>query len=420
LRNGLRVVTVETPHLHAAAMGLYVRTGSRFETARTNGLSHFVEHMLFRGSAGFPTSFALNRAIEERCGMLCGETGRDYSLYQVQLHPSELHDVLRILGDLFTTPLFSDIELERAIVLEEILEDFDERGQRVNIDDVGRGHAWPGHPLGFPITGPEENIRRFSRQDVVSHFQRFHGARNLVLAVAGPIENGKIMASAERAFGGLPSGQRQTPRPVPKALPGLTFRSVRTDSAQVEVQFLFRALPDYHAQYPALVTLLRLLDDGMSTPLHYRVCDRKGLAYQVNAGLDPLGDTSLVEISAACGTEKLPELVGEILSILTELRDQPVQADELTKAKRRYARDLEAGFDDVEGLCAWFGDSMLFGRPLRSPVQRYRRMARVKTGHVQSVANAILRPERLVGTAVGSFTPTLVRKTQALFRAFRS
>ncbi|HEY5283391.1 MAG TPA: insulinase family protein, partial [Polyangia bacterium] len=145
-----------------------------------------------------------------------------------------------------------------------------------------------------------------------------------------------------------------------------------------------------------------------------------GLAYQVNAGLDPLGDTSLVEISAACGTEKLPELVGEILSILTELRDQPVQADELTKAKRRYARDLEAGFDDVEGLCAWFGDSMLFGRPLRSPVQRYRRMARVKTGHVQSVANAILRPERLVGTAVGSFTPTLVRKTQALFRAFRS
>jgi predicted Zn-dependent peptidase len=401
-------------------MGLYVRTGSRYETARTNGLSHFVEHMLFRGSAGFPTSFALNRAIEERCGMLCGETGRDYSLYQVLLHPSELHDVLRILGDLFTAPLFSDIELERAIVLEEILEDFDERGQRVNIDDVGRGHAWPGHPLGFPITGPEENIRRFSRQDVISHFRRFHGARNLVLAVAGPIENGKIMASAERAFGGLPAGQRQIPRPAPKALPGLTFRSVRTDSAQVEVQFLFRALPDYHAQYPALVTLLRLLDDGMSTPLHYRVCDRKGLAYQVNAGLDPLGDTSLVEISAACGTEKLPELVGEILSILTELRDQPVSADELTKAKRRYARDLEAGFDDVEGLCAWFGDSMIFGRPLRSPAQRYRRMARVNPGHVQSVANAILRPERLVGTAVGSFTPALVRKTQSLFRAFRS
>jgi predicted Zn-dependent peptidase len=418
LSNGLSVVAIETPHLHAAAAGLYVRTGSRYETARSNGLSHFVEHMLFRGSDGFPTSFALNRAIEERCGMLCGETGRDYSLYQVQFHPREMGDVFGILGDLFASPRFSDIELERAIVLEEILEDFDEGGQRVNIDDVGRGHAWPGHPLGFPITGPEENIRRFSRTDVMTHFRRFHGARNLVLAVAGPIDQGKVMAAAERAFGGLPPGQRQVPRPAPRAFPGLAFRSVRTDSAQVEVQFLFRALPDDHPQFPALVALLRLLDDGMSTPLHYRVCDRKGLAYQVNAGLDPLGDTSLIEISAACGTGKLPELVKEILAILSELRDKPAAADELDKVKRRYARDLEAGFDDVEGLCAWFGDSLIFDRPLRSPVERYRRMTRVSAAQVQEVAGEILRPERLVATIVGSFTPALVRKTAANLRAF--
>ena len=418
LSNGLSVVTIETPHLHAAAAGLYVRAGSRYETVRTSGLSHFVEHMLFRGSDGFPTSFALNSAIEERCGMLCGETGRDYSLYQVQLHPRELGDVLQILGDLFASPRFSDIELERAIVLEEILEDFDESGQRVNIDDVGRSHTWPGHPLGFPITGPEENIRRFSRSDVIAHFRRFHGARNLVLAVAGPVEHDKVIADAERAFGALPAGQRQVPRPAPRSLPGLTFRSVRTDSAQVEVQLLFRALADDHPQYPALVALLRLLDDGMSTPLHYRVCDRKGLAYQVNAGLDPLGDTSLVEISAACGTAKLPELVSEILGILSELRDKPASAAELDKVKRRYARDLEAGFDDVEGLCAWFGDSMLFGRPLRSPADRYRRMAKVNAIQVRSVAGEILRPERLVATIVGSFTPALARKAGSIIRAF--
>jgi predicted Zn-dependent peptidase len=162
-----------------------------------------------------------------------------------------------------------------------------------------------------------------------------------------------------------------------------------------------------------------LLDDGMSTPLHYRVCDRKGLAYQVNAGLDPLSDTSLFEISAACGTEKLTELVGEILSILSELRDKPVSAAELDKAKRRYARDLEAGFDDVDGLCAWFGDSMLFGRPLRTPAERYRRMARVSDTQIQQVANDILRPERLVASCVGSFTPALLRKTKSLFRAFQ-
>lgn len=419
LPNGLKVVTVETPHLHTSAVGLYVRTGSRYETLANNGLSHFVEHMLFRGSAQYPSSFALNSAFEDRCGMLSGETGRDYSLYQVQPKPGDLPTVLDIFGDLFSAPLFVDIELERAIVLEEILDDFDERGQRTNIDDVGRAYAWPGHPLGFPITGPEANIRRFTRRDVAAHFRRYHGARNLVLSVAGPVDSAEVMATAAEAFARLAPGQERAPRPAPRSFPGPALHCVRTDSAQVEVQILFRAIPDDHPQFPAFVAFLRLLDDGMSTPLHYRVCDRKGLAYHVNAGLDPLADTSLVEISAACASEKLLDLVQEIFSIVCELRDQPIPPAAIEKAKRRYARDLEAGFDDVDGLCNWFGDSLLFGRPLRSPSERYSRMADVQGADIQDVAKAVFRPEHLVVTAVGNFDAKRLRKTRALVQSFR-
>jgi len=418
LGNGLRVVTVETPHLHGAAAGLYVATGSRFESTANNGLSHFVEHMLFRGCARFPSSFALNRAVEEKAGMLCGETGRDYSLFQVQMHPRDLPGALGILGDLFAAPAFADIDLERAIVLEEILDDFDERGQRVNVDDVGRGYAWRGHPLGFPITGPEQNIRRFSRAHVRSHFRRYYGARNLVLATAGPLPGARMLASAQAAFGGLPAGRRRLPRPAPHSLGGPRFHCVRTDSSQVEVQILFHGLADRHPRYPALVTLLRLLDDGMSTPLHYRVCDRKGLAYHVNAGLEPLGDTSLLEITAACAAEKLPDLLGEIFAILRELRDAPMAACEVEMAKRRYARDLEAGFDDVEGLAAWFGESLLFKRPLRSPAERYRRMAAVSAQQIRQAAREVLRRQGLVVTAVGNFTVSAARRARALILSF--
>ena len=418
LRNGLRVVAVETPHLHAAAAGLYVATGARYETRRDNGLSHFVEHMLFRGSAAFPSSFALNYAIEERCGMLNGETGRDYSLYQVQFHPRALADVLGILGDLFRSPLCTDIELERQIVLEEILDDFDERGQRINLDDVGRGHVWRAHPLGFPVTGPERNIRRFTRAQVLAHFRRFYGARNLVLAVAGPLPGKRVLAVAGRAFGGLPSGQRRRPRPAPSSVHGPRLHCVRTDSAQVELQLLFQGLPDRDPRYPALVALLRLLDDGMATPLHYRICDRKGLAYHVSAGLEPLDDTSLLEISAACAADKLPALLAEVFAILGELRARPAEPRELDKARRRYARDLEAGFDDVEGLCAWFGDTLLFHRRWRSPAERYRRLARVGAADVVRVARTVLRPERLVVTAVGNLTAAVQRRAAALVRAF--
>ena len=334
LPNGLRVVAVETPHLHGAAAGLYVATGSRHETRRDNGLSHFVEHMLFRGSAGFPNSFALNHAIEERCGMLNGETGRDYSLYQVQFHPRTLAPVLAILGDLFQAPLFSDIDLERA--------------DRARGDPRRLRRARPAHqsrrrgprprlaratPSVFP--SPDQNATsvasRVRRRSATSADSTARAIWCWPWPGRYPAE--QVLAVSRRAFAALPPGQRRRPRPAPASLAGPRLHCVRTDSAQVEVQMLFHGLPDRHRRYPALVALLRLLDDGMATPLHYRVCDRKGLAYHVSAGLEPLGDTSLVEISAACAADKLPALLAEIFAILRELRDRRADARELEKAK---------------------------------------------------------------------------------------
>ena len=416
LANGLRVCIVEAPHLHGAAVALYVRAGSRYERVSNNGLSHFVEHMLFRGCAHYPNSFALNRAIEERCGMLIGETGHDYSLYQVTLHPRDLGGALDILGDLFLAPTFSDLDLERAIVLEEILDDFDERGRRINTDDLARQALWSGHPLGFPITGPERNIRRFSRADVVRHFRRLYGARNMVLCVAGPVRPAAVLAQVKRAFGRLPSGRRLRPLPPPARVKGPRFQTVRSDSAQAEIQILFHALADGDPGAAALVVLLRVLDDGMSTPLHYRVCDQKGLAYHVSAALDPLYDTSLLEIDSACLPEKLPQLVSEIAALLSDLRTTLVSEEELAKAKGRYARDVEAGFDDLEGLCSWFGGTALFFSRPRSPAERYRRVAAGSAEQIRQVARRVLQPERMGAVVVGSVERSLSRRVERILR----
>lgn len=416
LANGLRVCTVETPHLHGAVASLYVRAGSRYESVRNNGLSHFLEHMFFRGSARYANSFELNRAIEERCGMLVGETGRDYSLYQLAMAPRDLGHALGIMGDLFTQPRFSDLELERAIVLEEILDDFDEDGLRINTDDVARELMWGKHPLGFPITGPESNIRGFSRADVARHFRRCYGARNMVLCVAGPLRRASVLAQVRRIFEKLPAGQRLQPASPPREIAGPRIRSVRTDSAQTEIQILFRGLADQDPAFPALIALLRVLDDGMSTRLHYRVCDQKGLAYHVNAALDPYYDTSLFEVSSACLPEKLPQLTQEIMSMLVELRTTLVSADELEKAKHRYARDVEAGYDDVEGLCSWFGGAALFFAKPRSPEHRFRRFAAITAEQIRRVANQILRPERMAAVVVGNVNRGLSRQVERILR----
>ncbi len=417
LPSGIRLCTIETPYLHWSTVAVFVRAGSRYETAATNGLSHFVEHMLFRGSQRWGTSYALSSAIEERGGTLHAETGRDYSLYQISLHPAELEGALDILGDLFSAPTFRDIDLERSIVLEEILEDFDERGRKVDIDDLAREAAWPGHPLGFSIVGPARNVRRFGASDVRRHFHRFYGGRNMVLCVAGRIDRARVARVARRAFAGVPPGRRVLPRSPRNASGGPRFRSVWNDAAQTQIQMLFRALPEWDEDYSALVALLRVLDDGMSTRLHYRVCDQKGLAYNATAGLEPLFDTALLEVDAACAHAKLPELVTEILAILAEIRTLPVTAAELGKAKRRYLRDLEAGCDDIDSLAGWFGGTELFYRPY-SFAERVRRMERVTADDVRRVARRVLRRERLTTVALGPLARSEARRVRRLFEGF--
>src|SRR5215831_10617257 len=159
LANGLIVVTVALPHLHTASIVMYARVGSRYETPATNGLSHFVEHMLFRGSKSFPDSFALNYAIEE------------------------------------------------------VLEDIDEEGRLINVDDVARKAIWPQHGLGLSITGPLANVERFVVEDVQRHFIEFYGASNMVLCVSGATRREQVLEWAQRWMSPLRAGERQRPTP---------------------------------------------------------------------------------------------------------------------------------------------------------------------------------------------------------------
>jgi predicted Zn-dependent peptidase len=136
LDNGLAVTTVALPHLHTAVCALFIKVGARFELPEDNGLSHFTEHMLFRGTERYPTSLALNTAVERLGSTLHAETGRDYTLFQLALEPELVTPAIDVLGELLARPRFSDIELERELVLEEINEDYDEQGVEINADDI--------------------------------------------------------------------------------------------------------------------------------------------------------------------------------------------------------------------------------------------------------------------------------------------
>ncbi len=419
LANGLRVVSVELPHLHSASVVMYAKVGSRYESPGDNGLSHFLEHMLFRGTERLPDAYRLNHAIEALGGTLYAETGRDYSLYQMSLHPETLSDGISLFGEIFCAPTFSEIEVERRIILEEMLEDLDEDGRLVNVDDIARSTVWPEHPLGYRITGPYENVSRFDGGDVRRHFARCYGARNMVLCVSGAVERARVIEDVSRAMGPLASGDALEVAAPADGQREARLVHVEHAVSQTAVQLLFRGISELEPDYPSLIALGRVVDDGMSTRLHRRLCDELGLAYYVAGSLEPFVDTGLYEIDASAGHENVPALVRETLALVSKLRDEVVLDEELEKARRRYRWDLEHSFDDPDAMAGWFGGTELFYGP-STLEEKLQRMAAVTPESVREVARKLFRPERLTVAVVGRPGARRLAEIRRIVEGFRA
>lgn len=418
LNNGARVITVRLPSVHRASVVVYARVGARYETKTTSGLSHLVEHMIFRGSSRLPNATRYAAAMERIGGSLNAETGIDYSLYQVSVPPSEVEGAIELLGDVFEAPQFADLDVEKRIIREEILEDLDESGHDINVDNLARTTAWKGHPLGFRITGTLQNVERFDIDDVRAHFRRFYGARNLIVCASGAVEHASVLSAARRSFGRIPPGQPAQARPPTNSVGTTRVSAVHSAGSQTSVEALLKALPETDPGYPALVCLIRIIDDGLSTRLHRRVVDELGLAYYVSAGLEAYEDAGAVEIQAQVAHESAPRMVQEILALFDDLRCRPVDAEELDKAKRRHRWDLEASVDDPDAMAGWFGGGELFRRAERLE-QRSQRIFSVSEADVLRVAQRVFDRTRLTVAAVGDLRGGRLGKIRRIVDAYR-
>lgn len=414
LANGLAVTTVHLPHLHTAVCGLYVRAGARYERPADNGLSHFVEHMLFRGTERHPTSLDLQTAVEQLGSSLHAETGRDRSLFQLALPPEELAVGCELLGELMGSPRFADLELERALVLAEAAEDYDEDGAEINVDDLARGALFANDPLGQRVLGPRANIERFSLADVRRHFAAFYGARNMRLCVAGPLNHGQVLAAARRSLARLPVGAVATVSAPPATVVGPALRHVPDPGAQADLAVLFRAPAERDPGYVALLALLRVLDGGMSSRLHYQLADQRGLAYSVHATVEPYEDISLLAVTASAANAKAGAFVRELLAVLDTLRAGAITAAELTTARLRYRYEALASLDDAAAMAEFFGGPMRDPPP--SLAQRLEAMAEVTVDDVTRAARAVFDPRALALAVVGDLPRTRLAELRRTVR----
>ncbi|HEY7725854.1 MAG TPA: pitrilysin family protein [Anaeromyxobacteraceae bacterium] len=413
LSNGLRVVTVPAPDLHSAMVALYVRVGSRHEAPAQNGVSHFLEHLFFRGSEGYPDTAAMNALVEAAGGSLNGITARDHGCYYTTLHADEIGTGLSVLGDLIRRPLFRDLDLEREVVLEEILDEVDADGRDVDPDNLTKRLAFRGHPLGHKIAGTPRVIRRLRRADVRAHHRRYYVGENLVLCVAGPVREADVVALAEEHLGGLPRGRRSGEAPPPPWPRGPVLHLVPHDEAQAELCLSFPCPPEPHRDYPAHLVLRRLLDDGLSSRLPFEIVERRGLAYALHAGIDTFADAGLFTVDGACAPRKLPRLVEEVLRVLAGLAARPVPEEELRRVQRRHRTTLAFSLDSAAELAGWFGSGELLDAP-ETFEDRCRRVEAVTAAELQRVARRTFAAGNLLGVFVG---PGGARDERSLARA---
>ncbi|MEZ4249575.1 MAG: pitrilysin family protein [Polyangiales bacterium] len=361
LDNGLRVLVLPTPGRVSAAASLYVKCGSRFEEVSTNGLSHVVEHMVFRGSERHPTSAALNLAIEEHGAHVEATTSVDLTSYEV-LGPREtVLEAMEIFAEVFRAPCFEGFDVEKQILKAEIEEELDEQGRSYDVSDLSRKQLYPQHPLGFAVSGTLANVARFTVADLQKHLARFYVASNAILAVAGDLRIDDVVAAAQRAFGDWRRGD-----PVVLETPSVAAKKpfVALDDpggAQSDLRVAWRTVGARADDARPLQVVERLLDDGLAARLQKRVVDEKGLAYHVSAGADLFEDVGAFDVAASVAHGKAPTMVREALQMTRELATSVAPDAELDRVRRRYVWSQRALLDVPRDLASFYGSGRLLG-----------------------------------------------------------
>lgn len=401
LDNGLRVVVTPLPHLRSATVSVAVGVGSRYESAADNGLSHFLEHMLYRGTPRFPSSFALSRAVESLGGDLDAATAADLTTFTVSLPPTAVPGLLDILVELFSEPLFERLDVEKRIVREELLETLDEDGRSVDPDDLSRALLYGDHPLGLNILGSEATLARFTEADLRRHLERHYVAANTVLAVAGPVDPDVVLRAAAETLGRLRAGSVVAASAPPPIAPGPRTLHVEDSGSQTTVRVSFPTFGERDPRSPALSLLSRILDDGMSARLHHELIDERGLAYDVWAGLDLNVDCGVLDVSGTCAHERAPALLDATLSVLASLSSGHIDDEELEHARRRHLWALEASVDHCESVAEHAALATLLGLP-RELDDLLDLVRRVRPEDVAEAARAVLSPGGLHVVTVGA------------------
>lgn len=398
LSNGVRVITEEIPYLQSVSIGLWVTTGSRDEQPHENGISHFIEHLLFKGTKR-RSALDIAKAIDSVGGTLNAFTGREYTCYYAKVLDKNLPLAMDLLSDIFLHSLMDekDIEKERLVILQEIkmVEDTPDD----YIHDLFNRTCWGEHPLGFPICGTTERVQSFSRSQILDFFQTHYQPERIILCAAGNLQHEQVVDLAEATFGQISKTGERRHREKPLSIS--TTYLLKRDLEQVHFCLGTQGLHYNHSLRFASYVLNTILGGGMSSRLFQEIRENRGLAYSVYSYLPTYIDTGLLVVYAGTDRQSFKEVYRLILEEFNRLKSEPFKNGELEIAKEQLKGNLLLSLESSDNLMTRLAKNEIYFEAYQTIDSILKGIEEVTEQMVRSLADRFFDEQQFCLTVLG-------------------
>jgi len=403
LPNGLRVLTSSMPHTHSVALSIYVGTGSRYEKDSEAGVSHFLEHLLFKGTERWPTAKELSETIDGVGGMMNAGTDREYTVYYVKVARPHLQIALEVLMEIVRKPLLdaAEMEKERGVILEELAMVADSPPQLADLllDSI----LFPGNPLGRDIAGTPESVSGIDGKMIRRYLGKQYAPGNTVVAIAGNLTHEEIVESISAGMGdwrpGAPAGWLPLDGVRPSSRHALHYK--KTEQAHISVAV--PGIPLNHPDRHALSFLSVVLGEGMSSRLFMELREKRGLVYDVHTYVAHFLDGGTFNVYTGVDPKNAVEALKVVMDEFALLRDKGVTEAELTKARELSKGRLLLRMEDSRSVSGWIGAQELLLENVRSVDDAVAEMEAVTLDDLNRVARELIDPAKAHLAVVGPY-----------------
>src|SRR6516164_5912257 len=410
LPHGLTVITEQMEHLRSVSIGIWVRTGSRNEDPQWNGISHFVEHMVFKGTK-HRSAEEIARQVDSIGGNMDAFTAKECICFNVKVLDEHLPIALDVLSDLVLNPVFAveDIARERRVILEEIKMDEDNPDYLVH--EIFTQNFWKDHPLGKPILGTKDTVKRFERPVVLDLYEQRFTPGNLIIAAAGNLNHQQFVDLVARHFHPMKPAKNGLHEIPPKVAPRITLRNKKA-LEQVQICVGVPCHPIADERRFASYILNTLLGGGMSSRLFQNIRERQGLAYAIYSDLSPYRDTGCMSVYAGTSRESAVRVVESIVAEFRNLKSHQVAAEELQRAKDQLKGSLMLSLESSSSRMSNLARQEMYFDRFFTMDELIKRIEEVTAEDLQTLANDFFQPESIAVTVLGNLQGMKLTRSQ--------